>query len=362
MLKNTHIWFPEYLRGKLRKKPRRKPVTVLFAMADHFEPEQRPSDPLSLQVERVREWIERFEGICGRCRDSDGNPPVHTYFYPQEQYSDTLLEMLSSHCHRGFGEVEIHIHHDRETEEGFLSKISEFKQQLASHRLLSRDAMDQNKIKYGFVHGNWALDNARPDGRWCGLNNEITLLRETGCYADFTLPSAPAEGQTRKINSIYFSDDDPLRPKSHDRGRDLVFGAEDSGDLLLIQGPLTLNWHNRSRHIFPRIENGEINSRNPITAQRIRLWLEARISVRDREDVIFVKTHCHGMKPRNSEFLLGNGMENGFSLLEEYFSGLENCTLKYVTAREMANIALAYNDGVDPQISELRDHRLKWPW
>ena len=31
-----------------------------------------------------------------------------------------------------------------------------------------------------------------PDGRWCGLNNELILLRDLGCYADFTLPSAPS--------------------------------------------------------------------------------------------------------------------------------------------------------------------------
>ncbi|MEJ7636728.1 MAG: hypothetical protein WKF75_01760 [Singulisphaera sp.] len=50
------------------------------------------------------------------------------------------------------------------------------------------------------------------------VNNEIDVLRETGCYADFTLPSAPSPTQTRQINSIYYASDDPRRPKSHDRG------------------------------------------------------------------------------------------------------------------------------------------------
>src|SRR5258707_498316 len=71
---------------------------------------------------------------------------------------------------------------------------------------------------YAFIHGNWALDNSRPDGRWCGINNELDVLRETGCFADFTLPSAPSPCQTSTINRIYYAVDDPKRPKSHDTG------------------------------------------------------------------------------------------------------------------------------------------------
>ena len=74
------------------------------------------------------------------------------------------------------------------------------------------------EVKYGFIHGNWALDNSLPDGKHCGVNNELDVLRETGCYADFTLPSAPSPAQTRTINRIYYAIDDPLRPKSHDTG------------------------------------------------------------------------------------------------------------------------------------------------
>ena len=68
------------------------------------------------------------------------------------------------------------------------------------HGLLSRDRYT-GEVGYGFIHGNWALDNSRPDGRMCGVDNELDVLRETGCYADFTLPSAPSPTQTRKINS-----------------------------------------------------------------------------------------------------------------------------------------------------------------
>ena len=51
---------------------------------------------------------------------------------------------------------------------------------------------------FGFAPRNWALCNARRDGRWCGVNDELGVLRRTGCYADFTLPSATGEPVTRR--------------------------------------------------------------------------------------------------------------------------------------------------------------------
>ncbi|MBK8740376.1 MAG: hypothetical protein IPM02_13005 [Betaproteobacteria bacterium] len=82
---------------------------------------------------------------------------------------------------------------------------------------------------FAFIHGNWCLDNSRRDGRWCGVNNELRVLGELGCYADFTLPSAPSDTQTRKINSIYYANDDSTHPKSHDDGVDLRSGEPGRG-------------------------------------------------------------------------------------------------------------------------------------
>ncbi len=309
-------------------------------------------------MERVCNWIDRYEERYAGHADCRGRKPQHTYFFPQEQYEPAILENLALHCRRGFGEVEIHIHHDYDTPELFVEKMERFKSQLVGHGLLPVDGISGKRM-YGFIHGNWALDNSRKDGRWCGLDNEITLLRDTGCYADFTLPCSPAEGQTRKINSIYFSDDDPLRPKSHDRGRDVVFNGKDTGDLLLIQGPLTLNWKKRSRVLFPGIENGDISRTNPVTRDRIKYWIEAGISVSGMENIVFVKVHTHGLKAGNTPMLLGENTGSSLGLLEHEFNDGENFDLYYVTAREMANVAYAFNDGVGLPPAELFDYRLR---
>ena len=56
---------------------------------------------------------------------------------------------------------------------------------------------------YGFVHGNFALANSA-DGHHCGVDSEMQVLAETGCYADFTLPPGLYHrAHIAKINSLY---------------------------------------------------------------------------------------------------------------------------------------------------------------
>jgi len=358
MLKQLQIWLPGYIESILKRKKLQYPIDILITIANHYEPLQNRNDSTKLQLDRVKKWIEKYEKRFSGHYDYDGRLPLHTYFYPQEQYRRELLDLLAEHCSKGFGEVEVHIHHDNETPERFVEKIEQFKSQLVSHKLLSIDYKD-NKIKYGFVHGNWALDNSRKDGKWCGLNNEITLLKTTGCYADFTMPSAPAEGQTRKVNSIYFAIDDPLKPKSHNTGIDIEFGKHVSGDLLIIQGPLALNFKNRKAMLFPRLENGSIIANNPITEDRVKIWINQRISVKGKENIIFIKLHCHGLKPRDFDFLVGTEMDKAFSMLETKFNDGEKYRLHYLSAREMANIVYALNDGIEDSIESLRNYRLE---
>ena len=76
--------------------------------------------------------------------------------------------------------------------------------------------------RYAFVHGNWALANSA-QGKFCGVDDEMQILAETGCYGDFTLP-APSSAQVRKINAIYECSLPLNRRAPHRRGRDLQSG------------------------------------------------------------------------------------------------------------------------------------------
>ncbi len=330
---------------------------VFFCICDHFEPLVGNADH-GTGYKRVEQWRNAFPKLAQRYRDSDGCIPKYTFFYPAEEYQRTHAEMLGDICNQGCGEVEIHLHHHNDTAENFRKTILDFKSVLfKEHGFLSLDK-ETNEIAYGFIHGNWALDNARKDGCMCGLNNELTILRETGCYADFTLPSAPDSTQTRKINSIYYSIDDPKQPKSHDSGIDAVAGRQMNDGLLMVQGPLLFNFRSRKWGIVPRIENGEICHDNTLNNARIELWLQAGITVKGREDCIFIKVHTHGCYPPNAHYLLGGGLDSLFESLQGLCSKASDTSLHYLSAREMANIIKAMEAKRDAgDIMEMKNFR-----
>jgi hypothetical protein len=351
---------PYILQTSRRRRPGRDDeVHLLLCIADHFEPGWGRASPQTAR-ERVERWLVDYPRELGAFRDSDGRPPRHTFFFPFEEYEPALLDALAQLCRHGFGEVEVHLHHDNDTAENLRAKLSSFKELLARrHGLLARDRRTC-EVKYGFIHGNWALDNSRPDGRWCGVNNELDMLRETGCYADFTLPSAPSPTQTRKINSIYYAIDDPHRPKSHDTGIDVGIGPAPANGLLLIQGPLLLNWRRRKWGLAPRLENACLQATQPPSMERLDLWLRARVQVPNRPDWYFVKLHTHGAKEGNRQMLLGPPMVRFHQDLARRAAANTRFHFHYVTAREMANLLKAAEAGWQGSVAAARDYELDW--
>jgi hypothetical protein len=322
---------------------------VLLCIADHFEPRCGKVSPARAQ-ERVSNWVRQYPALFGGFRDSDGRRPRHTFFFPMEEYDADHVESLAALCRQGFGEVEVHLHHDGDDADNLCRNLKRYKLLLAGrHGLLGRRRTD-GEIVYGFVHGNWALDNSRADGRCCGVNNELDVLRETGCFADFTLPSAPSSTQTRKINAIYYAKDDPTRPKSHDWGVDVgTAGAAPSDTLMLIQGPLLLDWKRG------RIENGCLQASQPPDMRRLELWLKVNVSVPTRPDWRFVKLHTHGAPVANQKILLGQSMLEFHRGLQERATADRSFHFHYVTAREMYNLAKAAEAGHAGSVADALD-------
>ncbi|MEI8064466.1 MAG: hypothetical protein WCH84_10440 [Verrucomicrobiota bacterium] len=347
MLKNSHIWLPDYLSsrklGKLGPTPH-----VFFCFVDHYEPLwAKPA--LEIARNRTRYWRENYPKFASRLRDADGRPPQHSFFFPAEEYRPEFLNDLAELCRQGYGEVEIHLHHRNDTAENLRNGLLAFKKQLQTHGFLSQD-------RYGFIHGNWCLDNSRRDGDWCGVNNELQILRETGCYADFTLPSAPSDTQTKKVNAIYYATDDPLRPKSHNTGVDVRVGGKATGDLMIVQGPLALNWRRRKFHILPRIEHADVSGGTLPTTDRIDLWVRQRIGVIGKPDWVFVKVHTHGCQEGNFDTVLGATATR----MHEYLAN-QPFQLHYVTAREVYNLIKAAEAGLTGDPNQYRDFILPPP-
>jgi hypothetical protein len=357
--RNLDRWLVPYVLQTARRRARRRgePVHLLLCIGDHYEP---GNGGVSAEVARARvaRWRRDYPRLFHRFRDRDGRPPQHTFFYPLEQYDREHLDALTELCRAGYGEVEVHLHHDGACAEDLRRQLLDYKELLAQrHGLLARHR-HTGEVRYAFIHGNWALDNSRPDGRCCGVNNELDVLRETGCYVDMTLPSAPSPTQTRTINSIYYATDDPARPKSHDRGVPVGRAPQPPNSLMLIQGPLLLDWGNRKWGLAPRIENACIHETLPPTLPRAWLWLKARVQVPARPDWFFVKLHTHGAREPNAEVLLGDAAVRFHEALARQAEADPDFHYHYVTAREMYNLAKAAEAGWTGSVDAARDYLL----
>ncbi|MBV8843264.1 MAG: hypothetical protein JO307_10680 [Bryobacterales bacterium] len=325
--RHAEIWAPGYIADRWKRAFSRsvEPARVWLTIADHYEPLWRTTD-MEAAKNRVRQWEKKWPEIASRHRDSADRSPRYTFFYPEENYEPFFLDPLAEMTNSGIGDVEIHLHHDGESQQAFIDRMSGFIETLSTrHGLLRRI---DGKLGFAFIHGNFALDNSN-GGRWCGLNNEITLLRDVGCYADFTMPSG-GPTQARLLNTIYWAIDDPSRPKSYDAGPALIPGVESAGDLMMIPGPFGLRWKER---LVPRIELGELSVHDRPSAYRIQRWLD--LSPRIGRD-IFVKLFTHGAQEANLRVLLGGDLDRVFELVREE-CGRRGWCYYFATAWEMFN-------------------------
>ena len=354
-------WLTSYLRQDWRAPaPAGTTRHLMFCFVDHYEPGwTQPS--YATECARVARWRRDYPLLCEGHRDADGRPPVHSFFYPEEEYRPEHLDSLVELCRMGLGEIEIHLHHDNDTEANLRASLQRFTRTLVDrHDALPVDARSGQPL-WSFIHGNWALDNCHPTGFGCGINNELIILREEGCYADFTYPSAPDPCQTRTINQIYYATDNPTQPKSHDTGERVRVGGKAVGDLLLVQGVLGLNWRKRKFGLIPRIENSDIRAVSPPDPARIDDWVNCGIHVQGKPEWIFVKIHTHGTQERDMDTLLGPAMARAFEHLESKYNDGTDWKLHYVSARETYNIIKAAEAGETGEPGAYRDYLIPRP-
>jgi hypothetical protein len=326
--RHAEIWLGPYLRDRLQKSMRlRKPKRVWITIADHYEPlGMGASEETALS--RVARWRDRWPRIASDSpRDAMGQRPQYSFFYPQEEYRHELLEGLAEMVRAGIGDVEVHLHHDFEQRDSFIRKVTDYCRRLTEEHGLLRQ--QDGRTIFGFIHGNWALDNSRPDGRCCGLEGEIALLRDLGCYADFTMPSLPSPTQGRVVNQIYWcTSNADNRPRSFDHGIEATAGGGRQGDLLMITGPVGLRFGGR---LMPRLETGEIAGYDMPTPARVRQWFDLAPTIGDD---LFLKLYTHGAAERNLGPLLDGGLSNLFSWLAEE-SERRGIEIHWATAHNM---------------------------
>ena len=102
-------------------------------------------------------------------------------------------------------------------------------------------------------------------GRFCGVDDEMQILQETGCYVDMTLPSAPDETQVPMLNHN-------LRMRLAADGKNAAPDGNAVSQLLgnqpqlplIFTGPLVFNWTRRIKGVpVPRLDDGALVYNQP---------------------------------------------------------------------------------------------------
>jgi hypothetical protein len=337
---------------------------IIFTIANHFEPSWSANGLLDLDAQRRR--LDDYHNLARKTGeavlDADGTKFRHTNFYPAEQYDQKILEKMAEMQAEGLGEVEIHLHHGVEkpdTAENLTRVLTEFRDCLAEeHRCLSK-INGEGKPMYAFVHGNLALANSC-GGKFCGVDNEMQILHDTGCYADMTLPSAPDETQVPVLNKIYECGLPLAEKMPHRTGKSVAVNGNEPQLPLIFTGPLVFNWTRRIKGLpVPRLDDGALTENQPLDFARFNRWLSANIIVKNRPEWIFVKLYCHGFFDYDQSACIGEAAKRFFSEVIETGNKSSEYKVYFASAREAFNMVSAAIDGKQGSPGEFRDYCLK---
>lgn len=162
----------------VRKKPKEN-IHIMFAFVDHFEPGSGNAS-IEQQRSKVGAWVERYPELVSNHRDSDGVCPQHTFFFPPHYDTHDHLERIVYLCSCGFGEVEMHLHHDKQEPwpDDELSLKKKILDCIKAYSKYGVFCLPDGRKAYGFIHGDWALANSLNRGQHCGINDELSILKK----------------------------------------------------------------------------------------------------------------------------------------------------------------------------------------
>ncbi|CAN5256929.1 hypothetical protein BH20ACI2_BH20ACI2_03090 [soil metagenome] len=358
------VRYPLSRLGSILERTAFEKKHVIITVANHFEPGWSVGGVLDhkTQLERLKAYHLIARATGESVHDADGTKFRHTNFYPAEQYHPEILDMMSEMQSEGLGEVEMHLHHgvDKpDTPDNLRDVLVQFRDVLAErHKCLSR-IEGSDVPRYAFVHGNLALANSC-GGRCCGVDNEMEILRDTGCYADMSLPSAPDQSQVAVINKIYECGNPMTEAVPHRSGPRVAANGKESLLPLIFTGPLVFDWTRRINAIpVPRIDDGALTAKQALDEARFNRWMSANITVAGRSDWIFVKLYCHGFFDHDQSVCIGEEAKRFFGDLIEDSERSGKYKIHFATAREAFNMVRAAVEGRQGEPGEYRDYVLR---
>ena len=348
---NAFIWLPDYLFNQVKDAKAEGTVDIIFVPVDHFEP--------GGNIDYLNMWMQSYRALADKHLDSDGIKLQHSWYYPLEQFRGYEVDSLVQLCREGYGDVEVHLHHKGDNSESLRKKFVDGIDSLQAHGALHSP---DGQVHFSFIHGNWALDNSRMlNGHdLCGVNDELTILMELGCYSDCTFPAMGQTSQPSFVNKIYYAKDDPQQPKSHDKGEISHVGIKPTSDMLLmLQGPYLIDWSDWRFKTHPVFDDGNLYWEIPTSIHRFEKWLEVNIHVKGQPNWVFVRPFTHGASLKHDgafDNILGNNIDSMLEEMKKRYNDGKKYRLHFMTSREAYNVVKAAEDGKTGNPNEYRDY------
>jgi len=353
MIRGFENWLPA-----LRRKQR--PIEnalgtrhVMIAVCNRFEPSQRAA--LDGKPALLENWRRDLSKLAHEFHDAHGIAPKHSFFLPAEEAEAAWIPELGELCRTTGNEIELTAPRPIESAERLRETIQRGKDSLSRHGWLSCDKT--GAVRYGFIQGAKASSSSR-------LVSHRAILRETGCYANF-LPPEFADGVPPEFdNSLCYAydRDQKGRPSGLRRVRAEREPQSDIDDgVLLVPPPVTRDWNRKKFGLLPHLETSELSAAKPPSRDRLRLWLDCRITVEARPNWVFITLHTNGLEPENSRMLLGEPMREFYRTLTKVAARDESLRFHCVTAREFINILHAAEAGHSGNPSQFKEFRYSAP-
>jgi hypothetical protein len=354
--KHIFIWLPDYIRYEIVKifesENTNAPTEIMLIVVDHHE--------IKKSLKKEEDFIRRLRILSDKHMDSDGKKFQYTFFYVYDDFNLEVARAISSICAQGYGDIELHWHMANETSETYRKKLKDAKRKFSEVGALTTI---EGGNAFAFIHGNWNLDNTpSSSGSVSGVTDELDLLREEGCFADFTFPAFGTSAQPKIVNSIYYALDDPKKPKSYDTGVPVVAGKPKQNDryFMIFQGPMFIGMKLTDIFAGKRpffIERGSIQGLDLPTPFRAEEWIKHGVYIKGKPEWKFIKLHTHGAM--HSDAVLGEDMDETLTHLEKNYNDGKKYRLHYVTAREAYNIVKAAEAGLTGNPNDYRDYLIK---
>lgn len=358
--RGLRCWLPYYLWEKMIPKEsadETKLIHIFVCIVDHFEPFVGGVDSNNA-LARVETWKKEYPKFAKKHLDSEGKPLQHTWFYPPH-LDHNLLPYLVEMCNDGYGEIEMHLHHNHmkpfpDNSETLKKKINDCIDDYGKYGIFKQP---DGTARFAFIHGDWSLDNSGGP-HICGVNDELTILKDCGCYADFTFPCL-SQSQPAMVNQIYYAIDNLKKPKSYNRGIPVTINRRGpKNGLMLIQGIIGLRY-DKVKKTKVAIDYSDLSINNNPNTGRVQYWVNNALTIRGQPNYKFIKLHTHGAPEYNWEANWGKDADDAFFSLNNLYNDGKKYCLHYVTAREMYNYIIMVERGVSEYSSDYNDFMIK---